>query len=63
MTIKDLRMNFHRETGLYTSEDIDKIIYTTASTNEYIKWLENNLIIAETYIQEIEKVTNNLKVR
>lgn len=43
-TVKDLRLHFKRSTGIYTPMDIDDKSTQQATQNEYIRWLEDELI-------------------
>ena len=50
MTIQDLRIQFHRETGHYAPIDnYDYHTNTSISEKDYIKWLEEKLVDDENY--------------
>ena len=56
MTIQDLRIQFHRETGHYAPIDnYDCHTNTSISEKDYIKWLEEKLVDDENYINSMDK--------
>jgi hypothetical protein len=55
MTVKDLEIQFHKETGKYSPNiSYCKEITQSASSQEYIHWLENYLIGCLEAIDRIE---------
>ena len=61
MTPRDLQMEFHKDSGLYAPTVHDETISYQANVNEYIKWLEEQLLTIRNALGINERALGKLK--